>query len=32
MNDYIIKHSLIEGWPNAYPGSHAKLDALFWAN
>ena len=28
MNDFIIERGLIEGWPNAFPGVHARLDAL----
>ena len=28
MNDFIIKHSLIEGWPQAFPTVRERLDAL----
>ena len=28
MNDFIIEKELIPGWPDAYPGVHARLDAL----
>ena len=28
MNDYIIEHGLIPGWPEQYPGVHSRLDAL----
>ena len=28
MNDYIIKHGLIKGWPGKYPNVHDRLDAL----
>ncbi len=28
MNDYIIEHGLIPGWPDEYPGVHSRLDAL----
>ena len=28
MNDYIVNHGLIPGWPDAHPGIHARLDAL----
>ena len=28
MSDFIIKHSLIEGWPQAFPTVHERLDAL----
>ena len=28
MSDYIIEHSLIAGWPDAYPSVHQRLDAL----
>ena len=28
MNDFIIKHGLIPGWPGQYPGVHSRLDAL----
>ena len=28
MNDFIIKHNLIPGWPDAYPTVLGRLDAL----
>ena len=28
MNDFIIEHNLIPGWPDAYPSVHQRLDAL----
>ena len=28
MNDFIVEHNLIPGWPNAYPSVHSRLDAL----
>ncbi len=28
MNDFIAERGLIPGWPDAYPGVHARLDAL----
>lgn len=28
MNDFIIKHKLIAGWPGEYPTVHQRLDAL----
>ncbi len=28
MNDYIIEHNLIPGWPDRFPGVHSRLDAL----
>ena len=28
MNDFIIARELIPGWPDAYPGVHARLEAL----
>ena len=28
MNQFIIHRGLIPGWPDAYPGVHARLDAL----
>jgi len=28
MNDFIIRHNLIPGWPDAYPTVHVRLDAL----
>ena len=28
MNKYIIDHKIIDGWPDAYPGVQARLDAL----
>lgn len=32
MNDYIVEHCLIPGWPDCYPGVHSRLDALDAAN
>ena len=32
MNDFIIEHGLIPGWPDAFPGVHSRLDALDQAN
>ena len=31
MNDYIVEHNLITGWPEEYPSVHARLDALDFA-
>ena len=28
MNDFIVKHDLIPGWPERYPSVHRRLDAL----
>ena len=28
MNDYIVEHGLISGWPDKYPGVHSRLDAI----
>ena len=28
MNDFIIENDLIPGWPDEYPGVHARLDVL----
>ena len=28
MHDFVINERLIDGWPDAYPGVHARLDAL----
>ena len=28
VNDYIVRNGLIDGWPDAYPAIHQRLDAL----
>ena len=28
MNDFIVQNNLIDGWPDAFPTLHARLDAL----
>ena len=28
MNDYIVAHNIIPGWPHLYPNVHSRLDAL----